>query len=66
LGALENILGEHFIPFTKNWQSQTSLVGYQSRQFDLSSVLEAKSPTEMFNATLTYFSDPRLQGYRLS
>jgi hypothetical protein len=54
------------------WESTLSLslftgkakVHWSGGQFDLSSLLEAKSPTEMFTATLTYFSDPGLQDPR--
>jgi hypothetical protein len=39
-------------------------LGIKVEQFELSSFAEPKSPAETFTATLTSFSDPRLQGPR--
>jgi hypothetical protein len=61
LRALEKYLGKHFIPFTFTSKAKVHWLGIK---VELSSFLEAKSPTEMFTATLTYFSDPGLQDPR--
>ena len=54
-GGFGKYSGKALLTFFFHWQSQRSLVGCQSRHFELSSLSEAKSPTEMFTATLTYF-----------
>ena len=56
--------GKALLTFFFTGKAKVHWLGIKVEQFELSSFAEPKSPAETFTATLTSFSDPRLQGPR--